>query len=70
MRHISVLSTLDSRITCIQTLQKTAWVLRWRNDVRMESTRDIFDLLPSCRGKCSLPKLDTRFENSRFRPSC
>ena len=30
-----------------------------RNDVRMESIRDIFDLLPSCRGKCNLPKLDT-----------
>ena len=63
MRHISVLSTLDSHITCTQTLRKTAWVLRWRNDVRMESTRDIFNLLPSCHGKSSLPKLDTRFEN-------
>ena len=63
MRHISVLSTPSSRNTCTQTLRKTAWVLRWRNDVRMGSTRDIFDLLRSCRGKCSLPKLDTRFEN-------
>ena len=69
MRHILVLSILDSCITCTQKLRKTAWVLRWRNDVRMESTRDIFDLLPSCRGKCSLPKLDTRFENKSCLPS-
>ena len=33
------------------------------------NTRDIFDLLPSCRGKCSLPKLDTRFENRSCWPS-
>ena len=70
MRHISVLWTLNSRITCTQTLRKTAWVLRWRNDVRMESTRDIFDPLPSCRGKCSLLKLDTRFQNKSCWPSC
>ena len=44
MQHISVLSTLDSRVTCTQTLQKTAWVLHWRNDVRMESTRDILEV--------------------------
>ena len=50
-------------------LRKTAWVLRWRNDVRIGSTRDIFDLLPSCREKCSLPKLDTRFENRSCWPS-
>ena len=65
MRHISVLSTSDSRITCTRTLRKTVWVLRWRNDGRMESTRDIFDLLPSC----SLPKLDTGFENRSCWPS-
>ena len=69
MQHISVLSTLDSRITCIQTLRKTAPVLRWRNDVCMESTRDLFELWPSCRGNCSLPKLDNRFENRSCWPS-
>ena len=69
MRHISVQSTLDSRITCTQTLRRTAWVLRWRNDVRMGSTRDIFDQLPSCREKCSLPKLDTPFGNRSCWPS-
>ena len=46
MRHISVLSTLDSRITCTQTLRKTAWVLRWRNDVRMETLRAHLDQVP------------------------
>ena len=49
MQHISVLLTPDSHITCTRTLRKTAWVLRYRSDVRMGSTRDIFDPLPSCR---------------------
>ena len=34
------------------------------------STRVIFDLLPSSRGKCNQPKLDTRFENRSCWPSC
>ena len=40
-----------------------------KDNVRMEGTRDIFDILPSCHGKCSLPKLDTRFENRSCWPS-
>ena len=71
MRYISVLSTADGRITCTQTLRKTVWVLRQRNNVRMESTRDIFDLLPSCRENATCRNLipDSRTGAVRHRIS-
>ena len=43
---------------------------RLRSDVRMGSTREILDILPLCRGRCNVLKLDTRFESRSCSPLC